>query len=119
MGVAGTLLLLPLPLVHVHTADLSPSAKRWRSTPCLLPSLCLLPAPACPPQSFLRMKADAAWRALEGKVAGTDVEYKDCTVWPLIATQPAPACPPGADPAQMLPAEVGAGRLKAPVEVGV
>lgn len=54
------------------------------------------------------MKADAAWRALEGKVAGTDVEYKDCTVWPLIATQPAPVCPPGADPAQMLPAEVGA-----------
>ncbi len=58
-------------------------------------------------QSFLRMKTDAAWQALEGKVAGTDTDYKDCTVTPLIALLPADTCPAGAEPACMLPAEVG------------
>lgn len=53
------------------------------------------------------MKADAAWQALEGKVAGTDPAYKDCRVTPLIALLPADTCPPGAEPACMLPAEVG------------
>ena len=53
------------------------------------------------------MKADAAWHTLEAKVAGTDVEYKDVTVTPLIAVTPAASCPPGAEPACMLPAEVG------------
>jgi len=55
------------------------------------------------------MKAVSAWHTLEAKVAGTDVEYKDCTVTPLIAVQPASSCPPGADPACMLPAEVSRG----------
>lgn len=55
------------------------------------------------------MKADAAWQSLEAKVAGTDHEYKDCVVTPLIAVQPAGSCPPGADPACMLPAEVSGG----------
>lgn len=58
------------------------------------------------PQSFLRMKADTAWRALEGKVAGTDEEYKGCRVTALVALQPEQTCPPGAEPACMLPAEV-------------
>ena len=54
------------------------------------------------------MKADAAWQSLEAKVAGSDVEYKDCTVTPLIALQPVDERPPGADPACMLPAEASA-----------
>ncbi|KAL4857713.1 hypothetical protein ACK3TF_002137 [Chlorella vulgaris] len=60
-------------------------------------------------QSFLRMKTDAAWQALEGKVAGTDTDYKACTVTPLIALLPADTCPAGAEPACMLPAEPGGG----------
>lgn len=55
------------------------------------------------------MKADSAWQTLETKVAGTDTEYKDCTVTPLIATTPAATLPPGADVACLLPAEVGFG----------
>jgi len=67
----------------------------------------LRPARPCPLQSFLRMKADAAWQQLEGKVAGTDVEYKDVKVTPLLAVLPAPeGCPPGVEPGCMLPAEV-------------
>ncbi|PSC74066.1 phosphatidate cytidylyltransferase [Micractinium conductrix] len=61
-------------------------------------------------QSFLRMKADAAWHALEGKVAGTDSEYEDVKVTPLMALLPVDACPPGAEPACVLPAEPGGGR---------
>jgi hypothetical protein len=55
------------------------------------------------------MKADAAWHALEGKVAGTDAEYKDVKVTALIAVQPATVCPEGAHPTCMLPAEVRRG----------
>ncbi|KAL4421742.1 hypothetical protein ABPG77_002358 [Micractinium sp. CCAP 211/92] len=58
-------------------------------------------------QSFLRMKADAAWQALEAKVAGTDVEYKDVLVTPLIAVAPVEALPRGAEGACLLPAEPG------------
>lgn len=36
------------------------------------------------------MKADAAWKAIEEKVAGTDVEYKDVLVTPFVATVLAP-----------------------------
>ena len=63
------------------------------------------------------MKADGAWQALEGKVAGTDVQYKDVVVWPLIAVTAAPTCPPGALPACMLPAALvvsGAAQLLLP-----
>ena len=63
----------------------------------------------CPLQSFLRMKADAAWHALEGKVAGKDAEYKDVKVTALVAVQPATVCPEGAHPTCMLPAEVRRG----------
>jgi hypothetical protein len=55
------------------------------------------------------MKADAAWHALEGKVAGTDAEYKDVKVTALIAVQHATVCPEGAHPSCMLPAEVSMG----------
>jgi len=37
-------------------------------------------------RAHLRMKADAAWKAIEEKVAGTDVEYKDVLVTPFVAT---------------------------------
>lgn len=55
------------------------------------------------------MKADAAWQALEAKVAGTDVEYKDVRVTPLIAVTLVEALPRGAEGACLLPAEVRAG----------
>lgn len=45
-------------------------------------------------RAHLRMKADAAWKAIEEKVAGTDVEYKDILVIPFIATISAPPPPP-------------------------
>lgn len=73
--------------------------------PCVPRRPSFRPCASHPLQSFLRMKADSAWQTLEAKVAGTDGEYRDCTVTPLIATTPAATCPPGADPACMLPAE--------------